>query len=102
MYRYDASSVLPRRPLEDVGEKKMSPATAATTETTTTVPTAFTNKDRMEVIRGAASMSEILRTTLRRGAYFKGAMGVHHCVEVHRAALRAAATMMRKVITAVP
>lgn len=89
--------MLHRRSLEEVVKTGMPPAIAAATATTATIPTAFTNKDRMEVIRAAASMSEILRATLRRGKYFKGAMGVHDCVEVHRAALRAAATMMRKV-----
>lgn len=43
------------------------------------------------------SLSEILRTVLRRGKFFKGATGVHDVVEVHRAALRAAAMQMRKV-----
>lgn len=51
----------------------------------------------MEVIRSSVSIPEILRTTLTRGSYFKGAAGVYDDVEVHRAALRAAATLMRKV-----
>ena len=85
-----------RRPLEEVAAGGAEAGAAATTATAT-MPAAFTNKDRLEVIGEAASMSEILRTTLRRGAYFKGAVGVHDSVDVHRAALRAAATLMRKV-----
>lgn len=34
---------------------------------------------------------------LLRGVYFRGATGVHGIVAVHRAALRAAASLMRKV-----
>lgn len=51
----------------------------------------------MEIIRNATEVSEILRSTLRRGAYFEGAAGVHDDARVHRAAMRAAATLMRKV-----
>lgn len=58
---------------------------------------ALNPEDRMEIIRNATQVSEILRSTLRRGAYFEGAAGVHDDVRVHRAAMRAAATLMRKV-----
>lgn len=60
--------------------------------------TALTLEERMAIIRNATQVSEILRSTLRRGGYFEGAVGVHDYVEVHRAALRAAATLMRKVL----
>lgn len=52
---------------------------------------------RMTIIRSTDSMPDILRATLRRGAYFRGAESIHNMVKVHRIALRAAATLMRKV-----
>ncbi len=58
---------------------------------------AMTAEERMEIIRDATNVSEILRSMLRRGAYFEGAAGVHDEKSVHRAAMRAAATLMRKV-----
>lgn len=57
----------------------------------------MTAEKRMAIIRSTGSMPDILRATLRRGAYFRGAEGIHNMVEVHRVALRAAATLMRKV-----
>lgn len=60
----------------------------------------FTNRNPVRLFfHGSASFSEILRTTLRRGAFFEGATGVHDTVEVHRSALRAGATLMRTVRT---
>lgn len=82
---------LGRRPLDDVPENGKAAAAQVVT------PTAFNAEERMEVIRGATSMPEILRAMLRRSAYFKGATSVHDCIDVHRTALRAAATLMRKV-----
>lgn len=87
---------LGRRPLEEIkGDGKVLVAASGV------VPAGVTTEERMTVIHAAASIYEILRTTLRRGAYFKGAAGVHDCVDVHRAALRGAATLMRKVLLVV-
>lgn len=95
--------MLRRRPLEDLQAKGGNDAVKA--EVAAPPPhvaaVALTPEERMGIVRGATKMSELLRSTLRRGAYFEGAAGVHSFVEVHRAALRAAATLMRKVRFAV-
>lgn len=84
-----------RRPLEDlpvdVGAELAAEATPPPAST------ALTPEERMDIIRNATEVSELLRSTLRRGAYFEGAVGMHDYIEVHRAALRAATTLMRKV-----
>ncbi|CAN0140230.1 unnamed protein product [Ectocarpus sp. 4 AP-2014] len=89
---------LERRPLEDLQENRGDDAVKA--EASAPPPhaaaVALTPEERMGIVRGATKMSELLRSTLRRGAYFEGAAGVHSFIEVHRAALRAAATLMRK------
>ncbi|CAB1120036.1 unnamed protein product [Ectocarpus sp. CCAP 1310/34] len=89
---------LERRPLEDLqpkgGDDAVEAEVAAPSPHAAAV--ALTPEERMGIVRGATKMSELLRSTLRRGAYFEGAAGVHCFVEVHRAALRAAATLMRK------
>lgn len=69
----------------------------ATAPVVAKAPVVFTIEERIDVIHLTASVTEILRTTLKRGVYFEGAAGVHDFVKVHRAALRAAATLMRKV-----
>eukprot|EP00752_Nemacystus_decipiens_P003287 g3042.t1 len=85
-----------RRPLEEVKAEEGAPAAAAMVVAAPAAAAALTPEERMEVIRNATGVSEILRSTLRRGAYFEGAAGVHDDVRVHRAAMRAAATLMRK------
>ncbi|CAM9358609.1 unnamed protein product [Hapterophycus canaliculatus] len=85
---------LERRPLEDLPMDAGSQV--AVEATPPPASTALTPEERMDIIRDATQVSEILRSTLRRGAYFEGAVGVHDSVDVHRAALRAAATLMRK------
>ncbi|CAM9610765.1 unnamed protein product [Ectocarpus fasciculatus] len=91
---------LERRPLEDLqakgGDDAVKAEAAAPPPHAAAAAAAVTPEERMGVVRGATKMSELLRSTLRRGAYFEGAAGVHSFVEVHRAALRAAATLMRK------
>ncbi|CAM9980429.1 unnamed protein product [Ectocarpus sp. 12 AP-2014] len=89
---------LERRPLEVLqanrGDNAVKAEAAAPPPHVAAV--ALTPEERMGIVRGATKMSKLLRSTLRRGAYFEGAAGVHSFVEVHRAALRAAATLMRK------
>ncbi|CAN0109882.1 unnamed protein product [Scytosiphon promiscuus] len=85
---------LERRPLEDLPVGVGAQVAAKTTPSPASA--VLTSEERMEIVRNATHVSDFLRATLRRGAYFEGAVGVHDCVEVHRAALRAAATMMRK------
>lgn len=86
-----------RRPLEAIKVEEGAPAAAALAAAAPVAPTSLTSEDRMEIIRNATEMLEILRSMLRRGAYFEGAIGVHDDVRVHRAAMRAAATLMRRV-----
>lgn len=85
-----------RRPLEDIKRESGVPDVAAAI-TAPAAASVMTAEERMEIIRDATKVSEILRSTLRRGAYFEGAAGVHDDKSVHRAAMRAAATLMRKV-----
>ncbi|CAM9569656.1 unnamed protein product [Ectocarpus sp. 8 AP-2014] len=89
---------LERRPLEDLQAKGCDDAVKAEVAAPPPHATlvALTPEERMGIVRGATKMSELLRSTLRRGAYFEGAAGVHNFLDVHRAALRAAATLMRK------
>ncbi|CBJ33370.1 hypothetical protein Esi_0471_0001 [Ectocarpus siliculosus] len=89
---------LERRPLEDLPANRGDEADEAEVAAPPphAAPVSLTPEERMGIVRGATKMSELLRSTLRRGAYFEGAAGVHSFLEVHRAALRAAATLMRK------
>eukprot|EP00903_Cladosiphon_okamuranus_P015037 g13912.t1 len=89
---------LERRPLEEIKTEEGAPAAATLVSAAPAAAAALTltPEDRMEIIRNAKEMSKILRSTLRRGAYFEGAAGVHDDVRVHRAAMRSAATLMRK------